>query len=115
MLMFYYANLHPAYGRLMTFSKVSKDKNIEIMQKFADKVSDLWLIVEKHLEKNDFMFGNEPTIIDYLITLYTKWDRYMPEVNIKIGDNVRKLANTFSQTPEFIRGCEKKNLKCLDF
>jgi glutathione S-transferase len=109
-LMFNYATLHPAYAKIMTVSRVSKDKDIKLMQKLADKVSDLWVMIDNDLATNEFMFENQPTIIDYLLTIYTTWGKYVPEVDIKIGSNVHRLANQISQTPEFKAAYKKENI-----
>jgi glutathione S-transferase len=81
-----------------------------LLQNLADNISDLWVIIDNHLENNQFMFHDEPTIIDYLITIYTNWGKYMPELNITIGDNVLRLAKQIYQTPEFISACEKEGI-----
>lgn len=41
-LMFNYATLHPAYAKIITLSRISENKDTQLMQKLADKVSDLW-------------------------------------------------------------------------
>lgn len=55
------------------------------------------------------MFQDQVTIIDYLIAVYTKWGKYFPELEIKIGSNVQRLANQVSETPEFIAAYKKEN------
>ncbi|OIN82907.1 glutathione S-transferase family protein [Francisella sp. TX07-6608] len=109
-LMFVYATLHPAYSTIFTIKKLDENHNVQLMQKLADKVSHLWEIIEKQLEGNKFMFGEKPTIIDYLITIYSNWGKYFPELNIYLGNNVQNLVKHISQTPEFIAACKKENL-----
>jgi glutathione S-transferase len=82
MLMFNYATLHPAYSKILTILKVTDKPDSELLQKLADKVSDTWKIVDTHLSNQDYMFGSSPTIIDYLITIYSTWGRYFPELKL---------------------------------
>jgi glutathione S-transferase len=110
MLMFNYATLHPAYSKIMTISTLSANKDMTLLQNLADNISDLWVIIDNHLENNQFMFHDEPTIIDYLIAIYTNWGKYMPKLNITIGDNVLRLAKQIYQTREFISACEKEGI-----
>ena len=111
MLMFNYATLHPAYAKILTVAGISVNKDIELMQKLADRTSDLWVMIDDHLAKNEFMFQDQSTIIDYLLTIYTTWGKYAPEVNIKIGSNVHRLAKQISQTPEFIAAYKKESIE----
>ncbi|APC97468.1 glutathione S-transferase family protein [Francisella frigiditurris] len=108
-LMFNYATLHPSYTRATgTANAMKENKNIEVLQKLADKISELWVIVDNHLSENEFMFGDEATIVDYLITIYTKWAaKFFPYLTVTTGENVKRLAKQISQRPEFLNACKK--------
>ncbi|ASG68491.1 hypothetical protein fh0823_15190 [Francisella halioticida] len=111
MLMFNYATLHPAYSKILTVSSIMDTKEHTLLQSLADKVSDNWRIIDNHLQNNEFMFGNSPTIIDYLITIYSTWSRFAPELKFEIGENSKRLALQISKTPEFINACKKENIR----
>lgn len=65
-LIFNYANLHPAYGRIFTVAKIMEegDAKAKLLQQLADKVSDTWKILDDRLEGRSFVVGREATIID---------------------------------------------------
>ena len=112
MLMFNYATLHPAYSKILTASRImGDDKDKILLQKLVDKVSETWKIVNNHLENSEYMFGDSPTIVDYLITIYSTWGKYVTDLKIDIGDNTKRLVIQISKRLEFIKACEKENIK----
>lgn len=102
-LMFNYATLHPAYSKLFTAGGVMEDgpEKSKFMDALAGKVSETWSIINDRLADRDFMVGDEPTIIDYLLAIYTGWNAYFPAVSIDVGDNVRDLVARVADLPEF--------------
>ena len=103
-LMFNYATLHPAYSKIFTIAfkvEISDAEKAKLIQQLADSTSDLWAILDKHLENQKFVLGDSPTIIDYLVAVYSSWNNFFPEVKITLGSNVQRLVDEVSALPEF--------------
>ena len=109
-LMFNYATLHPAYSKLFSVSGAMEDsvEKTELMQALADKLSDTWAIVDQRLESQKFVVGEQATVIDYLLAVYTGWNAFFPAQTINVGDNVRKLVSTVADLPEFQKAYAKE-------
>lgn len=113
-LMFNYATLHPAYSKVMAIGKNydgDDASKIELMQKVANGVSSYWEILDKRLSNRKYIVGDKPSIIDYLVTIYTGWGKFFPPVSIDLGNNVNRLAKEISRLPEFISACELEKLE----
>lgn len=102
-LMFNYATLHPAYSKIFGINAVAHDaaNKAEIKQRAADALSNTWKIVDDRLATQKYIFGDTPTILDYLVTIYTSWNNYFPDLTITYGDNVQRLVNDIIELPEF--------------
>ncbi|MCP4337542.1 MAG: glutathione S-transferase family protein [Desulfobulbaceae bacterium] len=113
-LMFDYATLHPAYGRMFAIQyKTQMDENekIGVLKQLAAYVSGLWAIVDKELEKKRFITGDQPTIVDYLATIYSSWGGNFGDIKITHGRNVERLIEQVSALPEFQAGYKKENIE----
>lgn len=112
-LMFNYATLHPAYGRIFTVAKIMEegDAKVQLLQQLADKVSDTWKIVNERLERRGFVVGDEATIIDYLIVIYSSWNSVFPQLKITLGKNVERLVKEVSTLPEVQAAYEAENIQ----
>jgi len=102
-LMFNYATLHPAYSKIFAARNVIADATTqkEAMQQLADKASATWAILDKRLETRQYVVGNTPTVIDYLLAIYTGWAQFFPEQRITYGKNVERLVAEVAKLPEF--------------
>jgi glutathione S-transferase len=112
-LMFDYASLHPAYGRMFAIRfRVEMDEGAraEVLKQLAVSVSNLWTILDQELDRKRFITGDEPTIVDYLATIYASWGKNFPDAGIVLGANVRRLIDDVSVLPEFQAGYKKENL-----
>lgn len=112
--MFDYATLHPAYGRMFAIQyKMQMDdkEKISVLRQSAVYVSSLWAILDKELEKKKFITGDQPTIVDYLATIYSSWGKNFQDINITLGENVKKLVDRVSALPEFQAGFTKENIE----
>jgi len=109
-LMFNYATLHPAYSKLFSVNGVMEDsaEKTALMQALADKLSDTWAIVDRRLENQEFVVGEEATVIDYLLAIYTGWNAFFPAQTINVGNNVRKLVSAVADLPEFQKAYAKE-------
>ena len=112
-LMFNYANLHPAYGRIFTVAKTMDEGEAkeQLLQQLADKVSDTWKILDERLEGRDVVVGNEATIIDYLIMIYSTWNQAFPQLKITLGKNVERLVEKVSALPEMQAAYAAENIQ----
>ncbi|AWB65897.1 glutathione S-transferase [Saccharobesus litoralis] len=102
-LMFCYATLHPAYSKLfasMTKMPDSKARD-EFYDNMANRISELWQIVDKQLAKQNYLLGDKLSVLDYLIAIYANWGNVFPQLTITLGDNVIKHVAKIAQLPEF--------------
>ncbi|MEW6991146.1 glutathione S-transferase family protein [Colwelliaceae bacterium 6441] len=112
-LMFNYATLHPAYGKLFTLNGVMEEgeKKYEVMHALASRVEDTWKIVDQHLADKSYMTGESPSVIDYLLAIYASWGNYFPQLTIKLGDNVLRLIEEVSQHSVFTKAYQKESVE----
>ncbi len=112
-LMFDYATLHPAYGKMFAILyrvKMDEGERISVLTQLAPSLSSLWAILDKELEKKAFITGDQPTIVDYLATIYSSWGKNFKDIDITLGKNVERLIKEVSSLPEFIAGFKKENI-----
>lgn len=129
-LMFNYATLHPAYSKLFAVGGAMADGSEKqaLMQSLADRVSELWRIVEARLlarsqvEHNPaqqnrasqtYMFGDQPSLIDYLLAVYSRWGNNFPTLNIELGEHTQRLIAHVMQLPEFIAAAEAEGIELV--
>ena len=115
-LMFDYATLHPAYGKMFAIQyKAQMDENekIEVLKQFAPNVASLWAVLDKELEKKKFITGDQPTIVDYLATIYSSWGKNFTDIKITLGKNVERLVEQVSALPEFQAGYKRENIEFI--
>jgi glutathione S-transferase len=113
-LMFDYATLHPAYGKMFAvlyrLELGENDKNNALKQ-LAQGVSGLWKILDAELENKKFITGEQPTVVDYLATVYTSWGKNFKGIDIQLGTNVERLVAEVSALPEFQAAYKKENIE----
>ncbi|MFZ9035963.1 MAG: glutathione S-transferase family protein [Francisellaceae bacterium] len=110
-LMFNYATLHPAYSKVIGVTRMLERDPEHLAQRFADKISELWHILDQRLAGSRYVFGNSPTIVDYLLFIYSAWaGRFFPELTIKMGKNVQRLVHEVAKLPEVIAAFEKEDI-----
>jgi len=115
-LMFDYATLHPAYGKMFAIQyKAQMDENekIEVLKQLAPNVASLWAVLDKELEKKKFITGDQPTIVDYLATIYSSWGKNFTDIKITLGKNVERLVEQVSTLPEFQAGYKRENIEFI--
>ena len=102
-LMFCYATLHPAYGKMFAALRDMQEGPAReaYLQVLANNTSSLWQIVNTRLDGRDFTCGNAPCIVDYLLAVYANWGNAFPSHSIKLGENVIQLVKRISELPEF--------------
>lgn len=113
-LMFDYATLHPAYGKMFAIqfrTQLDDDAKKDVLGQLAESVSFLWAILDRELAEKKFITGEQPTIVDYLATIYSSWAKNFPDVTINLGANVERLINEVSALPEFQAGYKKEDIE----
>lgn len=103
-LNFDYATLHPAYGRMFTLAfRMTIEENLkaDLLQQLADKVSQLWRILDKRLQNQKFILGDTPTHADYMAAIYSSWNGRFPGITITLGENVKRFIQDVAALPEF--------------
>ena len=113
-LMFNYATLHPAYSKMFAvFYRLELNENDKknALKQLAEGVSGLWKILDAELEKKKFITGDQPTIVDYLATVYTSWGKNFKGIDIPLGANVERLVAEVSTLPEFQAAYKKENVE----
>lgn len=112
-LMFDYATLHPSYGKIFAINRTEMDdkEKKSVSQQLATQTSGLWAILDRELESKKFITGDQPTVVDYLATIYTSWGKNFPDVDITLGSNVKRLVDQVSALPEFVAAYKKENVE----
>lgn len=113
-LMFDYATLHPAYGRMFAIQykvEIDETEKKRVLEQLALNTSSLWAIVDKELETKRFITGDAPTVVDYLATIYSSWGSNFPGIQITLGKNVERFIDEVSELPEFRAGFAKENIE----
>ncbi len=113
-LMFDYATLHPAYGKMFAIqykTKMDENERISVLLQLAGSVSSLWAILDKELEKKKFITGDQPTIVDYLAAIYSSWGKNFKDIRITLGKNVERLIEQVSALPEFQAGYKREDIE----
>ena len=113
-LMFDYATLHVAYSKLFTIAmkvKMDETEQANVMQQLGDQTSALWEIVDKRLSDKTFIMGDQATIVDYLMAIYSSWGNYFPNVKISLGQNVERFIVDVQALPEFKAGFQTEQIQ----
>ena len=113
-LMFDYATLHVAYSKLFTIAmkvKMDEAEQANVMQQLGDQTSTLWEIVDKRLSDKTFIMGDQATIVDYLMAIYSSWGNYFPNVKISLGQNVERFIADVQVLPEFKAGFQTEQIQ----
>ena len=113
-LFFNYATLHATYSKLfmagVTNVVTHTESRATLIEYVADRLTQLWRIVEQRPDGREYMIGNEPSIIDYLLAVYANWNKAVPEARIEIGSNTRRLIERVAALPEFARAVEREGI-----
>ncbi len=112
-LMFNYATLHSAYSKLFAVTGAMADgaEKQALMEVLAERVSELWRIVEQRLVDRAYVMGAQPSLIDYLLAVYSRWGNNFASLNIELGENTQRLIASVMQLPEFIEAAEVEGIE----
>jgi len=113
-LMFDYATLHPAYGKMFAVLyrvQIAEAEKQQALEQLSLGIIGLWEILDKELSKKKFITGDEPTVVDYLATVYASWGKVFKGIDIPLGANVERMVGEVSVLPEFKAGYAKENIE----
>lgn len=102
-LMFANATMHPAYGKAFFLNKNCSDdaaKQALLKVVFA-QIDTLWADVEKTLESQPYVCGNECTLADILLTVIANWSMNLAGNPIVLGDNCKRLFKSVISRPSY--------------
>lgn len=115
-LMFNYATLHPAYGKMFAILyrvELGDAEKNKVLEQLSSGVTGLWAILDKELERKEFITGSEPTVVDYLATVYASWGRAFKGIDIPLGKNVERMVTEVAELPEFKAAYKREGLEYL--
>ncbi|MCG8518886.1 MAG: glutathione S-transferase family protein [Pseudomonadales bacterium] len=109
-LMFANATVHPAYGRLFFIDATlaEPDQKAVAFDGAATALTTLWQIVEDRLADAPYMGGNEPNIVDLLLTVYAGWGPNFP-VTIPLGPRAERMIEGVTSLPSFAEAVRREN------
>ena len=114
-LLFDYATLHATYSKLFmagTADLVADPESRQaLIDHVADRISTLWRIVEVRLASRNWIVGDAPTVIDYLMAIYVNWGNAVPEARIEIEPRTRGLVARVVALTEFRRALEREGIE----
>ena len=112
-LMYCYATLHPAYSKLFSINSMLPEGEVrqQLLQQFADKLANYWQVFSDQLQDRPFFFGDNVTVIDYLIAVYVRWGNTFNATKIPIADNVLELVQRVIALPEFEKALQKESVQ----
>lgn len=104
-LMFANASMHPAYSKLFFIARALGDAHQQAkqqaLQTAADDINKAWARVEKTLEAQPYLAGNQLTPADILLSVYETWGQYF-DVAIEIGPKTQALLNQVRARASFV-------------
>lgn len=114
-LMFNYSTLHPAYSKMFATNAILADgtQKTQLMNELAARLSKTWDILDNRLKDRQFIIGDKPTVIDCLLAIYSTWNRFFPQVEVRIGKNIQRLINEVIQLPEFKAAYKKEGVEFI--
>lgn len=113
-LMFNYATIHPAYGRLFfAMSRLQGSAQAEAYAAASTAVSELWQVVDAQLASSRFVSGDQVSIIDYLLCIYANWGSFFDNVEISLGPNVQRMVKEVYELPEVKSTFEDEGIEHL--
>ncbi len=111
-MMFANASVHPAYSKLFFASKNIKnlDAKNEVIQAAAERVNELWSIVNEQLGKTQYLAGENISMADIMLSVYANWNNYFPG-KINLGDNSVRMIKEVSTREAFKKSIQAERIK----
>lgn len=111
-LMIANATVHPAYSKMFFANRAIEDEKVKLdtLKKGAAAVEKIWADIDKHLENNAYVCGDQPTMADFMLTIYANWGQFFP-VEIAIGDNVKRMFRNIIARPSYKAALEAEQVE----
>jgi len=109
-IMFANATVHPAYSKLFFIAESISDESAKFnaFNAAADKINQLWQVVENQLADRKFLGGEKPSAADIMLTVYSRWGQYFP-VDIILGEQTKNMIAAVEALPSFIQSVEAEH------
>lgn len=101
-MLFANATVHPAYSKLFFVMKADVDEAIRVnlYQQGAASVAKLWQVVEQKLANQAYLGGDQVSVADILLAVYSRWNAFFP-VDIEIGLKAQNMLDNVLSLPSF--------------
>lgn len=101
-MMFANATMHPAYSRLFFIAQSISNEEVKqsTFDAAAEAITSLWQVIELQLAQQKFLGGDQPSVADILLTVYSRWGAHFP-VDIPMGTNTKKMLEAVQLMPSF--------------
>jgi len=111
-MMFNYATMQPAYGKMYAVHCAIEQGKAqpELLNEMTATTMKLWGIVNERLATREFMVGDQPTIIDYVLTVYANWGSFYHRQAMPLGEHVLRLVKHVSELAEFVAAFEQEGV-----
>lgn len=112
-LLFANATMHPAYSRCFfqyRFLGEQTTKN-PLYEPSIAQIQKYWDMVEKQLESNDYICGEELTIADILLTVIANWSFFFGDDAISFGTKTKALFTKVISRPSYKKALEIEAVK----
>lgn len=98
------ASLHAAYSKYFMLRKAELEDS-PVMQGVKSLIASHWQQVENRLSQSKFLAGDQPTIADFMISVFANWGANTGQPGT-LGSNTQRVINAIASRPAF-----KKTIK----
>ncbi len=112
-LNFDYSTLHPAYSRIFVAvfkADLPDEAKTKLSVQMAAGVSGLWAILNERMANQRFVLGDKPSHPDYMAAVYATWNSHFPQLDIVLGENVKRWLGEVYELPEFVAAYAKEGV-----
>lgn len=111
-MLFANATMHPAYSKIFFISKNSPDSGAkeELLKLAGKNVSELWKVVDEQLRNNKFVSGENISMADIMLSVYSNWNNFFPGL-VDLGENSIRMIREVSSRPAFKKAIELEKIK----
>ncbi|BBN83770.1 glutathione S-transferase [Pseudoalteromonas sp. A25] len=103
-MLFANATMHPAYSKLFFIAQNVNDEQVkqDMLHAASARINQLWQVVESRLAQNAFLGGEQPSVADILLCVYSHWGSFFA-VDIVIGKHTRAMLSRIEAMDSFQR------------
>ncbi|MCG7534549.1 glutathione S-transferase family protein [Pseudoalteromonas sp. OOF1S-7] len=102
-LLFANATMHPAYSRLFFVARVMESGSVrqQLFEAAAKEINRLWGQVESQLQSQPFLGGQQASVADILLAVYSRWGAAFG-VDIIIPPRTAHMIEAVTSMPGFV-------------